>query len=345
MVILLIMLTRVANFGEANRLLNVQWEMAVMTCLIGLMFYMPMNPWNFNPGMAFRTSKFYGESMMEAAKGGGGQAGGGGGGGGGQQSAGKGGGQSAGGEQGAGASAQQPSKGSQTPASPSSNEPTGAPGAGRQGVVSSPVADSGSKSDGQSRSTSSTTTPVQGQQTPTPSVNPGTQKNEPPPTNTNQQPTGGQPAAPGQQPTGQPLSAPGQQPPSGATPNANPQNQGSPQSPPAVVPQRDDPKPANLGGPAVHLGMTPPSPGGSIGASPTPESPVANSTLVASANQGATNTAAQTANVGNNSFNGDRSNNSGPPIPLNPTTVASNNFPPPNSQPMGNTTINPEQKA
>ncbi len=119
MIILLIMVTRITTLGErGSMLLNLQWEMAVMTCLIGLMFYIPMNPWNFNPGQAFRTAKFYGESMMEAAKG---QQGGGGGGGG-QQSAGKGGGgQNTGGEQESGTSKQSPSKTGQ----PSETPPNG----------------------------------------------------------------------------------------------------------------------------------------------------------------------------------------------------------------------------
>jgi len=109
MVILAIMTNRIMNLGEnGSMLFNLQWEVAVFTCLIGLLFYVPMNPWNFDPGQAYRSAKFFGESVMQAAsKGGGGGGGGKGGGGkesggGEKQSAGSGGTQSASGGAGKG---------------------------------------------------------------------------------------------------------------------------------------------------------------------------------------------------------------------------------------------------
>ena len=93
MVILAIMTNRLLNLGEnGSMLFNLQWEVAIFTCLIGLLFYVPMNPWNFDPGQAYRSAQFFGEQIMQSAaagaKGGGGGEGGqqkGGGGEGGQQ--------------------------------------------------------------------------------------------------------------------------------------------------------------------------------------------------------------------------------------------------------------------
>ena len=93
MVILAIMTNRLMNLGEnGSMLFNLQWEVAIFTCLIGLLFYAPMNPWQFDPGQAYRVAKYYGESIMQAASKAGGGGGGGEGGGGGGEGGGEGGG-------------------------------------------------------------------------------------------------------------------------------------------------------------------------------------------------------------------------------------------------------------
>ena len=78
MVILAIMTNRLLNLGEnGSMLFNLQWEVAIFTCLIGLLFYAPMRPWVFDPGQAYRSVKFFGESIMQAGAAAGGGGGGG----------------------------------------------------------------------------------------------------------------------------------------------------------------------------------------------------------------------------------------------------------------------------
>jgi uncharacterized membrane protein YgcG len=86
MVILAIMTQRLIYVGETGGQFDLQWEVAVFTCLLGLMFYVPMNPWNFDPGNAYQVSTQLGQGLMNGG-GGGGDGGGGGGGDGGMESA------------------------------------------------------------------------------------------------------------------------------------------------------------------------------------------------------------------------------------------------------------------
>ncbi len=87
MVILAIMTLRLFYMSDHGGIFNLEFEVAVFTCLIGLMFYIPMSPWNFDPAQAYMTAKDIGEQLTKGAGaggGGGGDGGDGGGGGGGE---------------------------------------------------------------------------------------------------------------------------------------------------------------------------------------------------------------------------------------------------------------------
>lgn len=68
MVILAIMTQRILylmDSGGSN--LNLQWEVAVFTCLLGLMLYVPFNPWNFDPAAAYQTASQAGSQLMSGS--------------------------------------------------------------------------------------------------------------------------------------------------------------------------------------------------------------------------------------------------------------------------------------
>jgi hypothetical protein len=67
MVILAIMTQRLIYIQDKGGQFDVQWEIAVFTCLLGLMFYIPMNPWNFDPAQAYQAATQLGSQMMSAA--------------------------------------------------------------------------------------------------------------------------------------------------------------------------------------------------------------------------------------------------------------------------------------
>jgi hypothetical protein len=79
MVILAIMTQRLIYVSEKGGGFDLQWEVAVFTCLLGLMFYVPMNPWNFDPAQAYQAATQLGQQMMGGGGGGGDGNGGGGG--------------------------------------------------------------------------------------------------------------------------------------------------------------------------------------------------------------------------------------------------------------------------
>jgi hypothetical protein len=65
MVILAIMSTRLAYMQSHNEPFNLQWEIAVFTCFVGLLFYIPTNPWTFNdPGGTFTAVQQIGSQMV-----------------------------------------------------------------------------------------------------------------------------------------------------------------------------------------------------------------------------------------------------------------------------------------
>jgi hypothetical protein len=65
MVILAIMTQRILYLMDnGGGQMDLQWEVAVFTCLLGLMFYVPFNPFNFDPGQAFQQASQAGSSMM-----------------------------------------------------------------------------------------------------------------------------------------------------------------------------------------------------------------------------------------------------------------------------------------
>jgi hypothetical protein len=72
MVILAIMTQRLMYISERGGQFDLQWEVAVFTCLVGLMFYIPMNPWNFDPAQAYQAATQIGSQMMNAGGGNGG---------------------------------------------------------------------------------------------------------------------------------------------------------------------------------------------------------------------------------------------------------------------------------
>lgn len=51
---------------------DLQWEIGVFTCLLGMMLYVPFHPWDFNPAQVFRGSTAGGSQMLAGADGKGG---------------------------------------------------------------------------------------------------------------------------------------------------------------------------------------------------------------------------------------------------------------------------------
>lgn len=77
MVILAIMTQRILYLQDNGGNLDLQWEVAVFTCLLGLMMYVPFNPWSFDPGTAFQQASQSGSALMSgSATGANGQSGG-----------------------------------------------------------------------------------------------------------------------------------------------------------------------------------------------------------------------------------------------------------------------------
>jgi hypothetical protein len=74
MVILAIMSTRLAYMQSHNEPFNLQWEIAVFTCFVGLLFYIPTMPWTFDPGSTFTAVQMYGSQMVGGSNGQGGLA-------------------------------------------------------------------------------------------------------------------------------------------------------------------------------------------------------------------------------------------------------------------------------
>lgn len=74
MVLLAIMTQRILYIQDSGGASNLQWEVAVFTCLLGLMMWVPFNPWSFDPAQAFETANAAGQSMMKGASGAMGQA-------------------------------------------------------------------------------------------------------------------------------------------------------------------------------------------------------------------------------------------------------------------------------
>jgi hypothetical protein len=66
MVILAIMTQRILYQLDNGTQINLQWEVAVYTCFMGLMLYVPFSPWNFNPNQAFDMMAA-GQAAMQAA--------------------------------------------------------------------------------------------------------------------------------------------------------------------------------------------------------------------------------------------------------------------------------------
>ncbi|HEY9732649.1 MAG TPA: hypothetical protein V6C89_12095 [Drouetiella sp.] len=69
MVILAIMTQRILYIQDSGGASNLQWEVAVFTCLLGLMMWVPFNPWSFDPAAAFETANATGQQMMKGASG------------------------------------------------------------------------------------------------------------------------------------------------------------------------------------------------------------------------------------------------------------------------------------
>lgn len=72
MVILAVMTTRYIYVGQIT---DLQWEVAIFTCFLGLMLYVPFNPFSFDPGQAFEGAVGKGSAMMQGTPGQGGQPG------------------------------------------------------------------------------------------------------------------------------------------------------------------------------------------------------------------------------------------------------------------------------
>jgi hypothetical protein len=67
MVILAIMTQRILYLQDMGGSLDLQWEVAVFTCLLGLMMYVPFNPWSFDPGSAYTQSTQSGAALMSGS--------------------------------------------------------------------------------------------------------------------------------------------------------------------------------------------------------------------------------------------------------------------------------------
>lgn len=67
MVLLAIMTQRILYIQDSGGASNLQWEVAVFTCLLGLMMWVPFNPWSFDPAAAFETANAAGQKLMGGA--------------------------------------------------------------------------------------------------------------------------------------------------------------------------------------------------------------------------------------------------------------------------------------
>jgi hypothetical protein len=74
MVILAIMTQRILYMMDTNSPIDLQWEVCVFVCFLGLMMYVPFNPWSFDPGQAFEAAMSSGQSIAQQAGGAMGQA-------------------------------------------------------------------------------------------------------------------------------------------------------------------------------------------------------------------------------------------------------------------------------
>jgi hypothetical protein len=74
MVILAIMTQRILYMMDTNSPIDLQWEVVVFVCFLGLMMYVPFNPWSFDPGQAFEAAMSSGQSIAQQAGGAMGQA-------------------------------------------------------------------------------------------------------------------------------------------------------------------------------------------------------------------------------------------------------------------------------
>jgi hypothetical protein len=68
MVILAIMTQRILYQLDNGTQINLQWEVAVYTCFMGMMLYVPFNPWSFDPSVAFDMMAA-GQAAMQSAGG------------------------------------------------------------------------------------------------------------------------------------------------------------------------------------------------------------------------------------------------------------------------------------
>jgi hypothetical protein len=62
--LLAVMTQRLLYIQRTGAPMNLQWEIAVFACFIGLMFYIPTAMWNFDPGQAFTASAALGSSSL-----------------------------------------------------------------------------------------------------------------------------------------------------------------------------------------------------------------------------------------------------------------------------------------
>ncbi len=69
MVLLAIMTQRILYIQDSGGASNLQWEVAVFTCLLGLMMWVPFNPWSFDPAQAMETANAAGQGLMKGASG------------------------------------------------------------------------------------------------------------------------------------------------------------------------------------------------------------------------------------------------------------------------------------
>lgn len=67
MVILAIMTQRILWMMDTGQKLNLQWEVTVFICLLGLMLYVPFHPFDYDPGKAFTQAMSAGQSLAQAA--------------------------------------------------------------------------------------------------------------------------------------------------------------------------------------------------------------------------------------------------------------------------------------
>jgi hypothetical protein len=67
MVILAIMTQRILWMMDTGQQLNLQWEVTIFICFLGLMLYVPFHPWDYNPGTAFTQAMQAGQQLAQAA--------------------------------------------------------------------------------------------------------------------------------------------------------------------------------------------------------------------------------------------------------------------------------------